>query len=256
MADIDATNDAAAAGDATAEAMAAAAGTEATAALPGDTTAAIDASDATGAAAGTQATASTEESDAQAEALAPIAAKLAAAGLAPEGDYDVAAVAGDAIDQVADLKKQVTALKGQLTKAKNAASANGDSDTDADVTVRTLSDSPPSVDRDDYAELLEHLSLGDRIEVVAFADATEITLFAPLVLEGDARKLDQAGDGLVLPFGTRWVVHGPQPGHAPIGITSFGLYLDGDLVAWRKRDAGQVTLLAGASIDLAYDVIF
>lgn len=188
-----------------------------------------------------------------------VAAKLQELGYEiPEG-ADVGAVAveilgslhssaAQAEEQLASVKRQLSAQKGQVTKARNEAART------SDANARKLPEDRPLISRDDRQAIIDLVAASDRAEIVAFEDDAEILQIKPLDLKGQiAASLSEGGEGVTLSRYEKWLVLGPTD--TTVSITSWGLYVDDELVAWRERPSGKLTLGSGTQFDLTPDVI-
>lgn len=159
------------------------------------------------------------------------------------------ASAAQAEEQLASVKRQLSAQKGQVTKARNEAART------PDANARHLPEGPPVIAREDRQAIIDLVAASDRAEIVAFEDDAEIVQIKPLDLKGQiAASLSEGGEGVTLSRYEKWLVLGPTD--TTVSITSWGLYVDGELVAWRERPNGKLTLGSGTQFDLTPDVIF
>lgn len=151
--------------------------------------------------------------------------------------------------ELASIKRQLSAQKGQVTKARNEAART------SDANARKLPEDPPVIAREDRQAIIDLVAASDRAEIVAFEDDAEIVQIKPLDLKGQiAASLSEGGEGVTLSRYEKWLVLGPT--ETTVSITSWGLYVDGELVAWRERPNGKLTLGSGTQFDLTPDVIF
>jgi hypothetical protein len=203
--------------------------------------------------------ASNAGADANTAAIAEITAKVRELGYEiPEdasGSVAVCAVlqglvdtAAQAEEQLSAVKRQLSAQKGQVTKARNEAART------PDANARKLPEDRPLISRDDRQAIIDLVAASDRAEIVAFEDDAEILQIKPLDLKGQvAASLSEGGEGVTLNRYEKWLVLGPTD--TTVSITSWGLYVDGELVAWRERPSGKLTLGSGTQFDLTPDVI-
>lgn len=144
------------------------------------------------------------------------------------------------------LKRSLTAQKGSATKAravveelKAAAKPRPIGHIDRDTDMRP-------------AYLFELVDDADLVEVVFSNGRQEVAGLGPLVIEGEAWKMTNAGLKLQVPS---LEVHGPAAGKPPYQVTGYALLLDGEQVAWSQRHE-QLTIGAGQTYNLADDIIF
>lgn len=102
------------------------------------------------------------------------------------------------------------------------------------------------------AELLELVQAASNVLVVFSDGRAEIAGIPALEISGNAWAVKSHGLALVLP---ELIVNGPAPGSGPYPLAGYGLFLDGELVAYQARpDVLQIG--AGQRMNLKDDIIF
>lgn len=200
--------------------------------------------------------------EANAKALADIAAALVENGHAPEGDYNIAEVAIGVIGQCKQLEGERDTLKELVDQydAKAAAAALADQKKAKAVPVKRSEKArkigpivlkegqeKPSADA-----IMELIAAADTVEI-AFSDGkAEIKRLAPQIIHGDAWH--QQGQMVKLRLDTL-KVYGPNRDEQPIELDGYGLILDGDLVAYSAR-IDRLVLAPGSINELKDDIVF
>lgn len=204
--------------------------------------------------------------DANAEALAAIAAGLADRGLAPEGDYVIAEVAIDAIDQLraelAAAQAALTEANGKLEAAQNAPQATKGKRGSAvrainagkvvDLAEAKLGDLELGEGAGPSDKLLAAIRAAETVQVAFSNGKNEVAALDPVDIAGDAWRVTIVGVQLTLP---ELILHGPGHGGEAIPLAGYGLLLNGKLVAYRDR-GDQLSIGAGARMNVAPDIVF
>ncbi len=215
----------------------------------------------------------TDEVTAQNGGEAPVteaaaaAAPEAAPAAAPEGASEapvVAAAEPDLVAKISDLElanaaliEERDALQGWLIElekqladaaaAPKAVKAASPSKARKLQPLKLAKDAQPLTP----GELLEVIGLESSVEL-AFGDGkAEIAGLGPFTISGAAWSVTPAG--LVLTQAL--TLAGPAPGQPPYEVRGYGLFVDGDLVAYRPRFE-PMTIPAGLTVNLTNDVIF
>lgn len=155
----------------------------------------------------------------------------------------------------AGLKRQVAAHKGQATKARAEHTQTAEQLAAAlerqpdEVPARKLPEDLPELDKGDVSSLLDLVGSASKVEVVAFMEGTEALGVPPLTIGSDVPVPLRVGLAGVVLGVERWEVTGPAV------IDGWALYLDGELAAYRHRDAGQLTIGNHQVWNLADDVL-
>lgn len=105
-------------------------------------------------------------------------------------------------------------------------------------------DNPPSL-----SDLQELIGMADVAELV-FSDGKRELAIVPRVISGKAWIMTAAGLALRVP---EFPVTGPATG--PVSIAGYGLFLDGEQVAWAARGE-PMEVPPGRRMDLRNDVVF
>jgi hypothetical protein len=101
--------------------------------------------------------------------------------------------------------------------------------------------------------LLEHIAVAETVEL-AFSDgAHEIDDVPPMLISGDAWKI--ANDRLFL-TGVDVPMYGASRDMSPFTLAGYGLFLDGELVAYSERINGPLVIAPGSTHSLNGDVVF
>ncbi|MED5545634.1 MAG: hypothetical protein VX309_03890 [Pseudomonadota bacterium] len=198
------------------------------------------------------------------EDMAKVAVKLEELGYAvPEGAAigDAACVVLDQLvtasaqaeEQLAGVKRQLAAQKGQVTKARNEAAETQEAlaaaiARDPEAKLRKLPSDPPVFDRKRQDALRKVIGDAEDLELVAFLGDVEAGDVPALALRKGMSGFKVIGSGLLLAIDS-WLVTGPAR------LDGWALYADDELLLYRKRSAGQLQIGAGQSFNLAHDVL-
>lgn len=146
-------------------------------------------------------------------------------------------------EEIASLKRQLSAQKGAATKARAAAAAA------MPAKPRKFG---PMKDQLGSHELAELIDDADEVQI-AFTDANgrEIAGIAPRTISGDAFKADTAALRLSVP---EMPIHGPATGQAAFRLGGYALLVDGEQVAFTPRD--ELAIAPGQTYELKDDVAF
>jgi hypothetical protein len=179
-------------------------------------------------------------------AMAELAARLGA----------TEAALAEANEELRDLRQERDDLSAALTKA-NAAAEKAKNAAKASKGVqgpkaRTFRLGGHVSERLSAEDLKAVLSDAETVEVVFCDGGKEVLGIPPVRVQGDAWSVRSQGLLLTVPV----LVHGPGAGHAAYTVDGFGLVIDGKPEIHARRVNGQLTIGAGAQMNIADDIIF
>lgn len=182
--------------------------------------------------------------------LAEVAGAIEAAGLAPEGDYDIVLTASVLFAELAATRIALAAAEHALEVAATAqASPSGAKGRK----VGPLKDDPfAKYGEQRGAELLAAVQAAQEVEVAFSNGKSELPGLPAVRVEGQAWASTVVGLQLRLP---ELIVTGPAAGKAPWLLDGYGLLLDGKLAAYAKR-GDVLEIHGGARMNLAPDICF
>jgi len=190
-----------------------------------------------------------------------LARELVSAADADQDGFDPVVTALSAIDaQAVELtaaRKSLSAQAGATTRTKNQLAK-------AKAELQNIPGKPRALgilkgDPLKPADLLARIAAASTAEIVGSDGRVEIKGIESLTIEGGelAPSFRVLGGGLALAL-PEFIVHGPSDGNkrrGGVSLEGWGLFLDGELVAYRKRDGGSLMLGAGQAYNLAGDVL-
>ena len=156
---------------------------------------------------------------------------------------------------VARLQRQLKAQKGATTKAKNALENAQELVREQDAGPREVAPIKLPKGKQPYSarRLLELIAAAEKVEVVASDGAMEVMGIKPLEVKGTSPwRVTAVGLQLELPV---WLVHGPKAGDPAYQLAGWGLFIDGQLRAYRARPR-TLQMGGGQQYNLGGDVIF
>jgi hypothetical protein len=161
-------------------------------------------------------------------------------------------------DELRDLKQERDDLSAALAKA-NAATEKAKNAAKASKGVqgpkaRVFKPTEPvhRLSAEELEELKAFLGEAETVEVVFCDGGKEVLGIPPVRVQGDAWSVRSQGLLLTVPV----LVHGPGAGHAAYTVDGFGLVIDGKPEIHARRVNGQLTIGAGAQMNIADDIIF